>query len=165
VFAKKFLASEVELCVPDGQRHTMCSAMKDGNEFYDEQGLQGYLSVFQVANRVQGIGVRVVKDVAVNPAKLEEVVKVLHTAIEDCPSAFSAGVLTIEPYSFALGLEFDRFVLFDSHAHPPSGALLAVLPFDPGSAVQYLRYFIHKYYANVKFDATKWGQFSLLQLQ
>ena len=170
IFSKKVLSqSDIThtFASPSNQDSLMCDCMVQGNEYYDQLGLERYFSCDEVANLQPAIGISITEEVFITPDHLHEVVSRLQVrAGSNTSGALAAGVLIIQPYSFAVAVIESSFILFDSHAHGLRGALLAVVPCSDGTA--YLKQFFQKYYqSSLKFAGSvpgKIAQLSLLQL-
>ena len=102
--------------------------MNDDNEVYESRQLSGLLSADEVLALQPGIGVKMAKEMFVHYDQLASVVRELVTESCTCHNYRSGCILVITPYSFSICCVGEAFILFDSHMHLSSGALLARVP-------------------------------------
>ena len=142
----------------------MCESMVDGNRLYDALGIRGLYSCREAVNLMPAIGVTDYRDTFITPHQCQDIVGTLVEEAARNEDAHSAGVLIVQPYSFAVFLKDSLFILFDRHGHGNKGALLSVIP--SSDATGYLEYFLKTYYSMLQFDGTipKVARLTLLKL-
>ena len=123
---------------PDFSPQSLCKVMNDDNEVYESCQLSGLLSADEVLALQPGIGVKMAKEMFVHYDQLASVVRELVTESCTCHNYRSGCILVITPYSFSICCVGEAFILFDSHMHLASGALLARV-----SAVHAEHYLMH----------------------
>ena len=139
--------------------------MMTGNRFYDKLGLRGFYSCSEVVALQPEIGVSESRDIFVTPGRCHEVIRTLELEAAIRMDGRSAGVLIMQPYSFAVALQDGMFLLCDSHGHGEKGTLVALIPLTDG--IRYLHCFLQEYYSFLKFDGTVanvYAQLTLLKL-
>ena len=149
---------------PNSLRPLMCESMVDGNRLYDALGIRGLYSCREAVNLMPAIGVTDYRDTFITPHQCQDIVGTLVEEAARNEDAHSAGVLIVQPYSFAVFLKDSLFILFDRHGHGNKGALLSVIP--SSDATGYLEYFLKTYYSMLQFDGTipKVARLTLLKL-
>ena len=118
--------------------------MNDGNEVYESRQLSGLLSADEVLALQPSLGVKMAQEMFVYYDQLASVVRELVTESYTCHNYRSGCILVITPYSFSICCVGEAFILFDSHMHLASGALLARV--SAVHAEHYLMHFFCYYY-------------------
>ena len=132
---------------------SLCEVIHEGNAVYDNLDTTNLLSADEVMAIQPSLGIQVSQEsfVRASMASFSALIGVMTFQSRGSPPLVCGGIFVITPYSFALCCSGDQFILFDSHSHGSSGALLAVVPV--ARAVEYLIYFLNHRYPHLGFNA------------
>lgn len=168
LFLQKVLSSNPDTLLPDFDALTdlMCESMVEGNELYDKHDHAGCLSMDEVIDTLNELHVCMAGESFVCPSAIQSMVDLLHQSAVATPLKRSGGVFIVHPYSFAFFCTDTTLVVFDSHAHGVSGALIARVPV--AQAATYLTHFFGHHYRQLQFNkdsgANVAGHLTLLRL-
>lgn len=156
VISSVFIRNCLEAATADGaidiDAKAMCDAMREGNDRYDKLRTHLLLLADEVIDIKPSVGVNMCAESFVRPTDLDTMVTLMCTTSQNVSNSAYGGIFVITPYSFSLLSYQDRFILFDSHGHEGTGALLANVPSDKAAA--YLVHFFAKYYSRLQFNAS-----------
>ena len=122
---------------------SMCEVIREGNAVYDNLDTTNLLSADEVMAIQPSLGIQVSQEsfVRASMASFSALIGVMTSQSRGSPPLVCGGIFVITPYSFAMCCSGDHFILFDSHSHGSSGALLAIVPVS--RAVEYFIYFLN----------------------
>ena len=131
----------------------MCDAMKHGNAIYDAIGEHDRLFSVDEALDQFPFDISICQESFVRPtsACFQSMVDLMSAQASVSESGVFGGVFVFTPYSFSMFCHQSNFIIFDSHAHGSSGALLSVVPID--RAVEYIQHFFSHFYPFLRFNS------------
>ena len=145
---------------------TLVNAMRAGNATYDQMGLKGFLSAYDVVSMEPSPTLLASEDYFIRPGCWQGLVDFVSGRLRSfTDDKVVAGVLVVSPYSFAVCYlqEHSLFIVFDSHSHGNAGGLIGRVP--KNFAAKYFEEFLGRHYAHLEFvpsSSNKVAQFTSL---